>query len=78
MHMTTLVTNLTRGMMTIFDSTSTIILVIVLTVGGTFINVSIMIVCIVIWFRNCRNGQLNSISSMVAQSRNQGIILLQN
>ena len=82
MHITTLVANSTRGthtattrstMMTIFDSPSTNILVIVLTVGGTIIlNISIMIACVVIWFRSCRSGQLNC---MVAQPQNQGITI---
>ena len=68
MHVTTLVTNLTCGMRTIFYSTSNIILVIALTVGGTTIlNISIMIACVVIWFRSCRSGR------MVAQPQNQGI-----
>ena len=64
--------------MTIFDSPSTIILVIVLPVGGTIILIiSIIIACVVVWFRTCQNGQLNTISSMVAQPQLQGIIKLQ-
>ena len=61
------------------NSITDIILVIVPIVGGvTILSISILTVCVIIWFRSSRKRQLNSISSdtVVAQPQNTGIIFL--
>ena len=51
--------------------TGTILVIVPLVGGATILNISIVMVCMLIWFRHSRKRQLNS--SVVAQLQSQGI-----